>query len=234
MNDSTRFGVKMAEVKAFHFLSDRLLEVRDTCAREKETRTTLEDAQADQTSLALPTSIPVPPLTQAQLPEPDAAKEIRMTQSNDPAVTSDPSYLPNAGGPQFYDYASSTWEAGSVPSDANYGEWDPLWVTTHAGNGAVFHIKSSTDTYTVNTNPTLETSVLETTDYELSMFTHTWTCPKAVGDLYITNIVQSSSQGIGADGSNFAGLNYIVYFKTKGNQTGHFDMVSQTWVFDNP
>lgn len=124
--------------------------------------------------------------------------------------------------------ATSIWFDGSVPDD-DYTQWDPLYVITRPGNGQ--HTWSCPDGDVVaQTNPTLQTFVQVAIGGK-EKYLHTWTCPRAVEALYVTEIVDTDRPGLDADGNNFAGLNSIVYFTTKTGERGSFDIATQTWNF---
>lgn len=201
--------------------------VLQACSDQKAARHTSDVQQADATAQAQPYVQTIPNSAPVRLlPQPDDTKQI----VERPLVPSNPADL--QGLPFVLENATSWWEAGSAPN-ADYTSWDPVSVLTHPGNGATYVSGGATsDTFIVNTNPTLTTSVEDGDVYQRQTYGHIWVCPQPVGALYITNIVAGTSPGLGADGANFSGLNYIVYFKTTSGKTGTFNMANQTWTFD--
>ncbi|HKP54883.1 MAG TPA: hypothetical protein VJ183_19785 [Chloroflexia bacterium] len=158
------------------------------------------------------------------LPQPEDTKLIEEV----PLVSPDPEM--RQAGPVQWIGATSLWLAGSVPN-ADYTSWDGLYVITHAGNGAQYDQRGAPGYWVNYENPTLSTYVGNGNASQRALYSYRWVCPRPVGSLTITNIVPGTAPGLGAETSNFPGLNYKVHFITPTGLTGQFDMTTQTWVF---
>lgn len=211
-------------------------DLRDRCARAKGTAAAKQDESARQTAEALATAqppLPAPiastgpyasPPPRPTLPEPQKADAVRVL---DWAVDVQGDSIMQC---MLRGYTSA-WLDGFVPN-AEYTSWDRLFVITRPGNGEhmLACVAGERADVVVQTNPTIEAIVRDNVGSE-KKYLHTWTSPRAVKALYITNIVSSGRPGLDADGSKFEGLNSIVYFKTEAGESGSFDMTTQTWHF---
>lgn len=201
--------------------------VLNACSYAKAIRSANEDQQAFEAAQASPYVQRIPGSSFVpELPQPENSKQI--VDILLPTTNSDELQ----GRPGIAKNATSWWQAGSVPS-AGYSTWDELWILTFPGNGAIYNGGDGA-TFVVNDNPTIVTFPANSDASATHTYAHTWTCPRPVSTLVVTNIVRGVSPGLGADGTNFVGLNYILYFRTKSGETGSFNMATETWTFDPP
>ncbi len=208
-----------------HWANSIDLKVREVCGKEKRQRTLEQEQQEAKAREAKPYYQTVPGFQPSvMLPQPDDTKLIQEVQLENPIADQ------QQGRPATLRGANSMWQAGSVPN-ADYTMWDPLMIVTYGGNGAQWYVPGLKDAVTRWENPTLQTLGLGWDEDQGAKYSFTWTCPEPVGEIYITKIEAGRTAGIGADGANFAGLNYKVYFDTKTGVSGYFDMVTQQWTF---
>jgi hypothetical protein len=200
--------------------------VLERCSEQKVIRAATEEQLARQQAEATPyyqtdpNSFSVP-----ELPQPPDTRIIRDLL----VVPTDPGEI--QGRPGILINATSAWQVGSVPA-AEYTSWEPLWVITYPGNGASYTVGGGSPTFTVPDNPALVTFPLNADQYAQTNFARRWTCPQPLVSLKITGVQAGSTPGIGADGVNFAGLNYIVSFEAENGTTGTFNMATEAWTFD--
>ena len=163
---------------------------------------------------------------QTLLPPPDFAKVVRELP-----------WDPYKGArPVQWQGATSVWEMGSVPNN-DYTSWVGLYVVTRPSSDAQSAQQNgdkSATTNTTNTNPTLETMLLEGLNSALdARYTRKWVFPQAAKELYITGITKPDVNIPNAK-TPYPGLQGVISFKTDSGQTGKFDLEHENWILDAP
>lgn len=203
--------------------------VLDTCAKLKETISKEQRAQEIATMQAQPSVQTIPNFTPVPLlPPPDYANVVR-------ELPWDP--YKGARPVQWRD-ATSVWQVGAVPN-SDYTSWVPLYVVSRPGsNGQPAQSQQAADSSatatTSNANPTLEIMLLEGLGGSVdAKYNKRWVFPQAAGEIYITSVTRPTLN-IPDKGTPFPGLQGVISFKTKGGQTGKFDLAREAWILDTP
>ena len=108
--------------------------------------------------------------------------------------------------------ATSDWELGGFPStDYRRWFWPELvsWAPIAGHRNAFIVVENLPDDHLSTENKALVSS------YEKS-----WTCPRSVGEIYITNITAPLLEG-------------KAYFSTDSGVIGSLDLTTGVWFFDN-
>lgn len=198
--------------------------VRAACEKLKASNYAQQHAAEIATMQARPYSPVIPNFTPVTLlPVPDYANTIRQLKF-DPY---------NGAWPFMWEGATSVWQIHAVPN-SDYTSWNLLFIVAYQGNGV-----RASDAYASNRaeaittqNPTLTTMVLNG-DRSDAKYSKSWVYPKAVGEVYITNVTIPPLNIPNAQ-TPFPSLQGTVYFKAKNGQTGSFDLAHETWTFDTP